>query len=192
MTNSMVLQEQIITDYSDIERQFADELFSLHYEDLIKIARFRRRRSHGNSTLNTIDILHESYLKLYGKSGWVSREHFINAAALAMRQVIVDYARRKQSIKRGNNTPINSLNNNEAALPEYWESTEQIIEISNLMEKLRLENTRWMRVVDARYFCGFTEDETALILRLSPRTVRRDWQLARTWMANMMDINSNN
>ena len=107
---------------------------------------------------------------------------------MCIRDRIIDYARQKSSAKRGNNAFITSLSGEDVALPEYWESMEQIIEISNLMDKLRSENPRWIRVVDARYFCGFTEEETATVLGLSSRTVRRDWLAARAWIAQSMGL----
>lgn len=170
--------------YSEHERELASELFKDNYDDLVIIARARRRRSNRDQTLSTIDILHESFIRLNKTKRWENREHFINAAALAIRHVIIDYARRKKASKRNG---VKASNETEL-LPEYWESSEQIIQISDLMEKLKTQNARWMRIVDARYFCGFTEDETADILKLSPRTVRRDWHSARAWMAEKMDV----
>jgi len=169
-----------VKDYSASERDFADQLYKVYYQDLVKIARSRRRRGAGNSTLGTIDILHESYLKLKGQAGWVSREHFINAVSLAMRHVIIDYARNKQASKRGNgqvNIPYD-----DALMPEFWETPEQLVQISHLLEKLKNENPKWMRIVDARYFSGFTENETAEILNMSSRSVRREWKLVRQWL----------
>lgn len=171
--------------YTHEEQNLATELFQQNYDDLVIIARARRRRSNRHQTLATIDILHESFIRLNKNTEWKSREHFINAAALAIRNVIIDYARKKKAAKRdfGKRTDMNS-----ELMPEFWESSEQIIQISDLMDKLKIQNSRWMRIVDARYFCGFTEDETADILKLSPRTVRRDWQEARAWMADKMEI----
>lgn len=171
-------------NYTQEEHRLATELFQDNYDDLVVIARARRRRSNRDQTLSTIDILHESFIRLNKTKRWDSQEHFINAAALAIRHVIIDYARRKKAAKREGV----KVDQDTELLPEYWESSEQIIQISDLMDKLKTQNARWMRIVDARYFCGFTEDETADILQLSPRTVRRDWQSARAWMAEKMDM----
>lgn len=157
--------------YKDNELGLAAELFQSNYDDLVIIARARRRRSNRNQTLATIDILHESFIRLNKNTAWESREHFINAAALAIRNVIIDYARKKKAAKRdfGKRTDMNA-----ELMPEFWESSEQIIQISDLMDKLKIQNSRWMRIVDARYFCGFTEDETADILKLGATTIGRD------------------
>ena len=167
-------------DYNSTEQSLANELFRRNYDDLVVIARARRRRSSPNHTLATIDILHDSFIRLNKTKTWDTRDHFINAAALAIRHVIIDYARRKTAAKR---VTLTSQEQEKALMLEYWETSEQIVEMSDLMEKLKTKNSRWMRIVDARYFCGFTEDETAGILKISPRTVRRDWQDARAWMA---------
>jgi len=171
-------------DYTVSERALADRLIRENYDDLVTIARARRRRGRLNDTMCTIDLLHESFIRLNGKGQWESREHFINAVALAMRNVIIDHARKKQSLKRGNGAIKISVEEAEGLFPEFRETPEQLVGISNLMEKLSLENPRWMRIVDARYFSGLTENETANALKMSGRTVRRDWQQARAWLAN--------
>jgi len=175
-------------NYNEIETNIANRLFHENYEDLIIIARARRRRSNQNQTLSTIDILHDSFIKLNGHQKWETREHFINAVSLAMRHVIIDYARNKKTVKRGENASKITYDDDIALLPEYWETPEQILEISNLMAKLENENLRWMRIVDARYFCGLTEQETAAMLNLSTRTIRRDWADARNWIAKRLFI----
>jgi len=177
-----------IQGYSTEEKALADDLISQHYDELMKIARARRRRSVKSDTLGTVDVLHDSFMKLDRTRTWSSREHFINAAALAIRHVIIDHARRKKALKRGEGISPITYDGDSVLLPEFWETSEQMIQISHLMEKLQLENPRWMRIVDARYFCGFTEAETARILNMSERTVRREWQYARAWMANKMGV----
>lgn len=175
-------------NYSDLEQELAHELFDRHYDDLLIIARARRRRNTNSDTFETIDILHESFMKMNKAQKWSSSKHFINAVALAIRHVIIDHARRKQTVKRGDEVSLIPIESDDALLPEFWETPEQIIEISDLMGKLKQENPRWMRVVDARYFCGFTEGEAAVILGVSNRTVRRDWSLARNWLATTMEL----
>lgn len=177
-------------DYDEDEQSLARQLFQENYDELVVIARARRRRSNRNQTLSTIDILHESFIRLNKSRTWETRDHFVNAAALAIRNVIIDYARRKNASKRSNCAKSVSRPEEAGLMPEFWETSEQIVQISHLMDKLKTQNSRWMRVVDARYFCGFTEDETAGILKLSPRTVRRDWQDARAWMADKMELHT--
>ena len=103
-----------------------------------------------------------------------------------MRCVIVDHARRKHAAKRGG-TAL-SIDADESLLPEFAETPEQVVAIAELMDRLAAENERWMLVVDARYFSGMTEAETALTLGISERTARRDWQEARSWLALALGV----
>jgi len=180
--------QEMLHDYSPDERETANNLVVEHYETLTKIARSKRRRMDAGETLRTTDILNETYLKLEKKNSWASNEHFIRCAALAMRCVIVDHARKKLSIKRGNGTASLSLEDGESLMYEFSETPEQIVGINHLLEKLARFNPRWMRVVDARYFSGMTEDETAIYLGMTSRTVRRDWREARDWMAEKLSV----
>jgi len=175
-------------DYSAEEKSVADKLVTQHYELLTRVARAKRRRMNVNDTLSTTDILHETYFKISDKSNWVSSEHFVRCAALAMRCVIVDYARKKLTNKRGNGEVKIWLEDSEGLMPEFAETPEEIVGISRLLEKLSHSNPRWMRVVDARYFSGMTEKETAEALGMNARTVRRDWHDARTWMAEQLQV----
>lgn len=167
--------------YDETERDIASRLFALHYDDLARLARGRRRRSNAADTMMTEDILHESFLKLGQEKTWRDEKHFLCAAALAIRHVIVDYARRKLTAKRQHER----VDNAEAVerLAEYGESPEELVAIGDLMDQLEQASPRWAKIVDARYFAGMTEAETAEMLDISDRTVRRDWTDARTWLA---------
>ena len=175
-------------DYSAAEKKVADKLIAEHYDLLTRVARSKRRRMNVNDTLCTSEILHEAYFKLNDKTNWVSSEHFIRCATLAMRCVIVDHARKKLTNKRGSGAEKISLEESEGVMPEFAETPEEIVGISRLLEKLGTTNPRWMRVVDARYFSGMTEAETAEALEMNARTVRRDWHDAREWMAVQLQV----
>lgn len=162
----------------------ATGLLTQAYEPLLNIARNRRRRVGFNATMMTEDILHDCFLKLSGKTIWQSQEQFMRTACLAIRQVIVDHARKKFTIKRGNGNNNLTYNDNEPVLPEYNETPEQILAINVLLEQLEEKKPRLSKVVDARYFAGLTEAETAIALGVSERTVRRDWQTAKAWLAD--------
>lgn len=167
--------------YDGVERDIAAQLFAQHYDALANIARSRRRRSNAADTMMTEDILHESFLKLGQAKTWRDDNHFLCAASLAIRHVIVDYARRKLTDKRKHERSEDP----EAVdrLVEYGESPEELVAIGDLMEQLETAHPRWARIVDARYFAGMTEEETAAMLGVSDRTVRRDWTDARGWLA---------
>lgn len=173
--------------YSEAEFRLADELFTEHYDELMAIARRKRRRSDANLTLNTTDILHESFLKLRQSKGFAGDKHFVRSAVLAMRHVLCDYARRKLTDKRrAEGTVSLDQDGSGEVLPEYGETPEQLVAIAELMASLAEYNPRWSTVVDARYFSGMTEEETAALLDISLRTARRDWQGARRWIAEQL------
>lgn len=163
------------------------KLVEEHYQELRRIARAKRRRSHASMTLMTTDLLHESWLKLRNQSDWRDENHFMNTAALAMRQVLVDHARSKLTAKR--HAPNGQWRDDlDELLQSFGETPEEIVVLSDLLSKLELENRRLAQVTTLRYFAGFTEEETANILNVSSRTVRRDWQLARVWLAAQMGV----
>ena len=187
-TNTGELEDVVWNDYSSDERAVADQLITEHYDVLTRIARAKRRRMKVNDTMCTTDILHETYFKIGDRANWSSSDHFIRCASLAMRCVIVDYARKKLTNKRGSGAVKVSLQDSEGLMPEFSETPEQIVGISRLLKKLGASNPRWMRVVDARYFSGMTEIETAEALGMNARTVRRDWRDARDWMASELEV----
>ncbi|HFB55587.1 MAG TPA: sigma-70 family RNA polymerase sigma factor, partial [Hellea balneolensis] len=161
-------------------------LIELHYETLKTIARAKRRRAGVGQTMLTTDVLHESWLKLKSKGGWADEAHFMRTAALAMRHVLVDYARAKLSQKRGEKARHDCYDDLADCLPEFKETPEQIIIISDMLGKLKAMNPRYVKIVDLRYFGGFTESETAEILGVTDRTVRRDWKITKAWLAAEM------
>jgi RNA polymerase sigma factor (TIGR02999 family) len=176
-----------LAGYRDDERALAHRFFETAYATLLKHARMRRRRAGFQATMLTEDLLQETFIKVCRQTAWQSQEHFLRCVSLAMRQVVVDHARRRLSEKRGLGVTPRSLDDVEETLPEFTESPEQIIVLNDLLNKLEQQNPRWLRIVDARYFAGMTEPETAAALGLSERTVRRDWQDAREWLFSQMN-----
>lgn len=173
------------TGYSPEDWATAERLIDDHYDLLESIARANRRRTRMRDTMGTIDILHEGYLKLRGRSDWASSEHFIRAAILAMRCVIVDHVRQKSRQKRGGGADHVPLDD-EVMMPEFADTPDQVVVIADLLEQLEKVRPRWMMIVDARYFGGMTEVETAHSLGISARTVRREWREARDWLARKL------
>ena len=174
--------------YHPVERKRAEALIADHYDALIRIARAKRRRTGLGDTVSTVDLLHEAYVRIGGKTLFADGNHFIRAVNLAMRHVIIDHARRKLADKRGGGQGMVTLDERTPILPEFSETTEELVGIGQLLRALEACNPRWLQVVDARYFGGMTEDETANVLGISPRTVRRDWTDARQWLAQRMGL----
>lgn len=174
--------------YAECARQHARTLIERHYALLIDVARAKRRRARLGDTMSTIDLLHEAYARLGVRDGFVDDAHFVRAVNLAMRHVIIDHARAKLTGKRGGGQRAVTLDDRSPVLPEFSETPEQIVGIASLLEGLEAMNPRWLLVVDARYFGGMTETETAQVLGVSERTIRRDWTEARAWLAEQMGI----
>ncbi|WP_293612791.1 sigma-70 family RNA polymerase sigma factor [Ponticaulis sp.] len=177
-----------VVAYSDDQTKIAGILFDDNYESLLRIARSKRKRTPQTISLLTMDILHESYLKLRTQKTFSSDEHFMSSAVLAIRHVITDYAR-KRIRKAKHGEVAMDAEDAEHLFPEYSETPEQIVEISNLLSVLERDHPRSLRVLDARYFAGMTEQETADMMGMSTRSVRRDWQAVREWLAEKLGVN---
>ncbi len=157
----------------------ANDLVDSLYGELRSIARIERRRSGAPATLQTTALIHEAYLKLQRGGSWQDRRHFMRAAAQAMRQVLVDAARARLSMKRGEGVaevPLDGVD----AIDEN--SDESLVHLGDAMEKLRRLDERLAQVVECRFFAGYDEEQTAQALCVTSRTVRRDWVKAKAWL----------
>jgi RNA polymerase sigma factor (TIGR02999 family) len=156
----------------------ADELFSVTYADLRRLARARLRAGGRNTLLDTVALVNESYLRFAsaGQLRLEDRVHFMRWAACAMRSVIVDFVRRRRAARRGGEAQRVSLEDDLAAnvAPE-----DEILSVHEALEKIAAFDPRLVQVVELRYFGGLTEAETAEALGVTDRTIRRDWEKAR-------------
>ncbi len=161
-------------------------LVPLVYDELKRLA--HRHRYDGNEpfTLCTTELVHEAYLKLAGGKGeaWDGRHHFFGAASRAMRQVLVDFARRRQAEKRGGNLAPVSLREATAAV-EF--ELDEILELDAALDKLDAVDSRLRRIVELRFFAGLPEGDIAEMLDVSTRTVGRDWLKARMFLLRELD-----
>jgi RNA polymerase sigma factor (TIGR02999 family) len=163
------------------DRAALDEVFTLVYDELHRLAQAQRRRWSGDSTLDTTALVHEAYLKLVGQpdAGWNDRGHFLAVASRAMRHLLVNYAERRRAAKRGGGaTPVSLDDFN----PVSEEVADEVIALHEALERLAAVSDRQVRVVEARFYVGLSIDETAQALGISPATVKRDWQLAGAWL----------
>jgi RNA polymerase sigma factor (TIGR02999 family) len=161
------------------------DLFPIVYEELRRIAH-RELAARPSETLCTTDLVHELYLKLAGGEGadWRERAHFFGAAALAMRYILVDRARRRCAEKRGGARRAVTLDDRVIAADEQAES---LLELDEALTGLAGLEPRLARVVELRFFGGLTEVETAATLGVTERTVRRDWVKARGLLYQALD-----
>lgn len=164
----------------------SDELLPLVYEELLLIARQRLRDERANHTLNATALVHEAYMRLAGddSAAWESRAHFFGAAARAMRQVLIDYARRRGREKRFGGRRQLPLNVVDLAVQS---PLEDVLAVDRAVEKLALQDQRLSDIVQLRFYAGLSIEETASALGISERTVRREWSLARAWMLRELD-----
>lgn len=176
--------------YSTEEVETAAALFARHYDELLQIARKKRRRSRSGDSLLTIDLVHSSFVRLtHGK--WKDDGHFLAAVTLAIRHTIIDHARKKLSQLRSDGA-LETFDEQSALLPEFNETPEDVLMIADLLDTMAATKPQWQRIVDARYFFGLTEDETATALGISVRTVRREWKAARLWLSTHLLPNQDN
>lgn len=163
------------------DAQAFDRLVPLVYDDLRRLARIQLRRRHGGDSLDTAGLVHEAYLRLVDQSraSWRDRGHFFAVSAIAMRQIVVDHARRRTRLKRGGEHAVVPLD--EAPEPGAREAG-HVLEIDFALRKLSTLDPRQAKVVECRYFAGLTEEETAAALGISVRTAQREWLKARAWL----------
>jgi RNA polymerase sigma factor (TIGR02999 family) len=165
----------------------ADQLFGLLYPDLRQLAHGRLRRSGKFTLLDTTALVHESYLRLF-KAGSLEagdKGQFMAYAARVMRSVVVDFARRRAAERRGGGAVHVELGTESAELADSGE--EEVIRINDALEELAAIDERLVRVVEMRYFAGMTEEQVAEALELSRRSVARDWEKARLFLATALD-----
>jgi len=148
---------------------------------LHRLAHHYMSRERPGHTLQTTAILNEAYLRLVDdtKPVWQGRSHFIAAAAQLMRRIMVDHARERHSLKRGGGALKVTLD--EAALVTETRSQE-LLDLDEALERLAAQDARKSQIVELRYFGGLTVEETAEFLKLSQRTVEREWTAAKAWL----------
>jgi RNA polymerase sigma factor (TIGR02999 family) len=163
------------------DRTALDRLVPLVYAQLHAAAHRQLMRARPGDTLGTTALVNETYLKL-ADAGAVSlqdRAHFFAVAATAMRQIIVDHARRSSAQKRGGGVEPVSLERARVVAPSR---PEEFLALDTALTELATVAERPARVVELRYFGGMSVEDTAAVLEISPRTVKREWQKARAWL----------
>ncbi len=158
----------------------AAELVPLFYADLKRLSRRVRHGVQHAETLQTTALIHEAWLKLHATRQWQDRRHFLCAAALAMRQVLVDDARARLAAMRNHGQrplPIEAASEVAADAPD-----ERLLAIDQALSELAAFSPRLARTVECRYYAGYTEAETADALGVAIATVQRDWIKARAWL----------
>ena len=159
-----------------------EDLFTLVYAELRRIAERQLRGERFGHTLCTTALVHEAWFELskLNRIQWQSRAHFLALASQAMRRVLIDYANARKTQKRGGGKPLQSIDDD--ALAVVQEHAEEFILLDEALQRLAEINERHARIVECRFYGGMSVDETAEALEISPATVKRDWTLARAWL----------
>ncbi len=181
-TQSQVTALLTRNDLSDKERQ--NQLLSLIYMELRTMAQRKMSGERNNHTLSATALVHEAYLRLVNQTdlNWNSKRHFFAAVAESMRRILIESARAKASLKRGNNAHhTNNLNVSADDSLGF-----EMLALDRALTQLESKDTTMSNVVKLRFFSGLNVEQTALALDLSPRTVNRQWTAARAWLISQM------
>ena len=161
-------------------------LFSAVYGHLRRIAGAQMRGSAPGQTLTPTALVNEVYVKMVDRvpADLENRLHFYGIAARAMRQVLVDHAERKATLKRGGQNELVTFD--ESAMGEA-SSAEQVLELNDALRRLEKQDPRMVRVVECRFFAGLKQEEIAALLGVSVPTVKREWRAARAWLRDALE-----
>ena len=165
------------------DRAALDRLAPLVYAELRKLARFHMSHEAPNHTLQSTALLHEAFLRLadFKRAEWTSRKHFYAAASQIMRRILVDYARKKRSVKRGRE--LKRVPWNEAMAESAGETAPiDILSFEEALSRLESHDPRKARVLEAWFFSGMTVEEIAEALNISTSTAQRDLEFAKVWL----------
>ena len=157
----------------------------LVYDELRRLAHHYLRRERADHTLQSTALVHEAYLRLAGQNApqWQNRAHFFGIAAHIMRQILVEYARGRNTDKRGGNALTLTLD--EAVAISHGTDVD-VVALDKALSELSNLDAQQGRIVELRFFAGLTIEDTSEVLGVSPATVKRDWVTARAWLFRAM------
>jgi RNA polymerase sigma factor (TIGR02999 family) len=172
---------QLLNQWSDGDERALDRLTPLVYEELRQQAARYLRRERPGHTMQTTALINEAYLRLIDAKEvrWQGRAHFFAIAANLMRRILVDHARQRNAAKRGG-SPVHVTLDRIVATAK--QSNIDVLAIDEALTKLAAIDRQQAQIVELRFFSGLSVEETAAALGISPRTVKRDWSVARAWL----------
>lgn len=172
---------QLLEDVRQGKRESQQKLLELVYDELHRLASAYMRRERKDHTLQSSALVNEVYMRLFGDAriGWESRGHFYVAAAQTMRRTLIDHARKRAAGKRlGMLHPVALTD----SLMMTQEAPDSMLDLDRAIQHLATMDERQGKIVELRFFAGLSVDETAEVLGISPKTVKRDWASARAWL----------
>jgi RNA polymerase sigma factor (TIGR02999 family) len=175
----------LLRAWSRGDEEAREKVIPLIYRELRQRARRQMGRERPGHTLQTTALINEAYVRLVGSApvDWEGRNHFFAIAARMMRRILVDHARAKRSLKRGGADRPISL---DEELLVSDPRRRDLVSLDDALQALMALDERKGRVVELRYFGGLSVEETAAVLKVSPRTVKGDWQFAKVWLLREM------
>jgi RNA polymerase sigma factor (TIGR02999 family) len=171
----------LLSALSSGDEQAGEKLIPLVYDELRRLARSYMRRERTDHTLQATALVHEAYLKLVEQrsTNWQSRAHFFGVAAQVMRRILIDHARGHLRQKRGGEYEKVVLDEGLIFSPEQ---SAELLAVDEALKRLARRDERQARVVELRFFGGLSVEEAAAVLGISPKTVKRDWSVAKAWL----------
>ena len=187
MNKTKTNTQQIIDLLQDIEsgnKTSLGELYHVTYQELKHVARCIKVRFHGQHTLNTTALVHEAYLKIdkAHQLSFNNKAHYLGTLGKVIRHILVNYLEHKQAQKRGNAQKTYSLDNwqEDISIPE--ELGEQLMQLHEALQLLAKENEMMASIIEYRFFANMSIEEIALVLSVSPSTIKRHWNKAKVWL----------
>ena len=174
---------RLLQRWNQGDRDALDQLLPVVYDELRRLARGYLNRERAQHTLQSTALVHEAYLRLVDQNtDWQGRAHFFGVAAQMMRRILVDHARARSAAKRGDGLKV--------TLDEGMAIAEQrnldVLALDRALQSLAQIDEKQCKIVELRYFAGLSIEETAEVLSISPATVKRDWSVAKAWLARAM------
>ena len=177
---------ELLVRFREGDREAEAELIPLVYKELRRLASRHLNRERGDHTLEPTALVHEAFLRLVtdNQPEWRDRAHFFGVAARLMRQILVDHARRHNSLKRGGDCQRSTMT--DELLVYSPEKSAELMALDEALHRLAGQDERQCRVVEMKFFAGLDIEQIATVLDVSPRTVKREWTMARAWLHQEM------
>lgn len=177
----------LLVQWSRGDRDALERLMPVIYEECRRIAAHQLQHERRDHTLDPTALVHELYLRLVDqrRATWENRAQFFGIAAQLMRRILVDHARARQTAKRGGSPLLVSLD--AAADTPNDTHVEDVLAINEALDRLTAVDAEQVRIIELRFFAGLTVEETAHVVGRSPRTVKREWRLAKAWLYRELD-----
>jgi RNA polymerase sigma-70 factor (ECF subfamily) len=178
---------QFLIDWSQGDPGALENLMPLVYNELRRLARLKLLRLEQNPTIEPTSLVHDAYIRLIDQNrvNWQNRAHFFAIAAETMRRILVDHARSRLRKKRGGGRKQVSL---ESALVASDLKDFNLLALNDALDRLAAIDEKQARIIELRFFAGLSIEDTATVMKISPRTVKREWAMARAWLYREMKV----